>query len=94
MFGLMKVFGGVLVLGRVAAADVAADETLPQMDPSVAHLEALLAAVVARFHFANFLHVWTGCLFVWHESSPNECCSGDVRETLHVSFVYLCGEGI
>ena len=45
MFGLMKVFGGVLIPGRVATADVTADQTFPQVDPGIAHLEAFLAAL-------------------------------------------------
>src|SRR5271154_6189100 len=69
VLGLMEVLGGMLVLGRVAAADVAADEALPQVDPGIAHLEAFLAAFAARFDLANFFYVRTGCLFVWHVSS-------------------------
>src|SRR5205807_9542121 len=37
--------GGVLVLRRVAAADVAALEAEAEVDPGVAHLQAFLAAV-------------------------------------------------
>jgi len=44
MVGGVKVFRGVFVLRGVAAADVAAGETQAQMEPSVAHLEALFAA--------------------------------------------------
>jgi hypothetical protein len=66
MFRLVKVLGGVLVLGRVAAADVAADKTFPQVDPGVAHLEALLAAFAAGPDLTNLFYVRTGCLFVWH----------------------------
>jgi hypothetical protein len=29
VLGLMKVFGGVLILGRMTAADMTADETFP-----------------------------------------------------------------
>jgi len=44
MPGLVKMLGGVLVLGRIAAADVTADETFSQVNPGIAHLKALLAA--------------------------------------------------
>ena len=40
-----KVSGGVLVLRRVAAADVAAHEALPEVYPGVAYLEALLTTL-------------------------------------------------
>ena len=45
MTSVMEMFGGVLVLRRVAAADVAAHEALPKVYPGVAYLEALLAAL-------------------------------------------------
>jgi hypothetical protein len=54
MLSLMKVFGCVLVLGRIAAADVAADEALSQVDPGIARLQAFLAALAARLDVANF----------------------------------------
>jgi len=63
-------FGGVLVLGRVTAADVTADETFPQVDPSVSQLQAFLAAFAAGLDLADFLYVRTGCSFVRHELSP------------------------
>ena len=44
MLRRVVVLGGVLVLGRIAAADMSAGETQTQMHPCVAHLEALLAA--------------------------------------------------
>jgi hypothetical protein len=71
MLSLMKMFGGVLVLGRIAAADVTADEALSQVDPRIAHLQALLAAFAAGLNLANFFYVWTGCLFVWHQLLQN-----------------------
>src|SRR4051795_886313 len=42
--GGMEVLRRVLVLRGIAAADLAAGETQPQMDPGVAHLQALFAA--------------------------------------------------
>jgi hypothetical protein len=62
MLGLMKVLGSVFVLGRVTTADVTADETFPQMDPGIAHLQAFLAAFAAGLDLANFFYVGTGRL--------------------------------
>jgi hypothetical protein len=70
MFGLMEVFGGVLILGRVAAADMTADETFPEVDPGIAHLQALLAAFATGLDLANFFYVGTSCLCVWHVLPP------------------------
>src|SRR4029077_809209 len=70
VLGLMEVFGGVLVLGRVTAANVTADQAFPQMDPGIAHLEALLAAFTARLDLADFRYVRTSCLLVGHLSPP------------------------
>jgi hypothetical protein len=41
----VEVLGSVLVLGVVAAADVAAGQALAQVNPAVSHLEALLASL-------------------------------------------------
>ena len=68
MLGLMEVFGGVFVLRRIAAADVTADQALSQVDPGIAHLEALLTAFAAWLNLANFFYVLTSCLLVWHAS--------------------------
>ena len=54
----VKMFGGVLVLGRVAAADVAAGEAHPQMDPSVSDLQTIFTAARAGFDVADFLQVF------------------------------------
>src|SRR6266478_1657281 len=56
---LMEMFGGVFVLGRVAATDMTATETFPQMDPAIAHLQALLAALATRLHLLDFSQVGT-----------------------------------
>src|SRR5690242_758093 len=53
VLGLMKVFGGMLVLRRVAAANVAALQTETQVYPAVAHLQAFLAAFPTRLYIAN-----------------------------------------
>jgi hypothetical protein len=59
MFRSMKMLGGVLVFGTVAAADVAALLAEPEMDPGVAHFEAFFAAVNFRFNVANLIGVRT-----------------------------------
>jgi hypothetical protein len=54
----VKMFGGVLVLRRIAAADVAAGETHAQMDPRVSDLEAVFTAARTRLDVTNFLQVF------------------------------------
>jgi hypothetical protein len=63
VFGGVEVFRGVLILGRIAATDVAADHAQPQVNPSIAVFQAFftaagfwcyvsnLAGVRAVFHF-------------------------------------------
>src|SRR5579863_8096822 len=50
-------FCRVLVLGRIAAADVAATKAQAQMDPSIAHFQALFAAVRVGLYFVNLIQV-------------------------------------
>jgi hypothetical protein len=45
--GRVKMFGGVLILGIVAAADVPAGEAQSEMDPVVAQLQTFFASVAA-----------------------------------------------
>ena len=58
----------MLVFRAVAASDVAAAEAQPQMDPGVAHFEALFASVAAGLNVANFLGVLAG---LRHGGPPN-----------------------
>ena len=60
MFRRMEVFRGVLVLRRIAAADVAAGHAEPQVDPRVANLQAVFTAVSARRDFANLIKMSAG----------------------------------
>jgi hypothetical protein len=53
----MKMFRGVLVFRAIAAAHVAAAQAEPQMDPSVSHFEAFLAAITAGLHFVDLIQV-------------------------------------
>jgi len=59
MLGLVKVFRGMFVFRRVAATDVTASEAFPQMDPGIAHLQTLLAALAAWFYWPDFSQVGT-----------------------------------
>jgi hypothetical protein len=72
MLSLMKVLGGVFIFRRVTATDVTADETFPQVNPSVAHLQAFFAALAAGLDLADLAYVWTGCLCVCHASLQNK----------------------
>ena len=62
MLRFVKVFGGVLILGRVAATDIAADQAHTQVDPGVAGLRALLTNVLIRFSYFDLIKVRT---FFW-----------------------------
>ena len=55
------VLGGMLAYGRIAAAHVAADETLAQVHPLLADLQALLAPLGARLRLGYWhtFHVFT-----------------------------------
>jgi hypothetical protein len=50
----MEVFRRVLVLGRIAAADVSAGHTEPQMHPCIACFQAIFASMPMRFDIMNF----------------------------------------
>ena len=57
MFGGMEMFRGVLVLGGVAAAHMAAAQTQAQVNPGVTHLQALLAALGLWLHALDLIEV-------------------------------------
>jgi hypothetical protein len=59
VFVRVKVLCRVLVLGGIAAADVPATKTQPQVDPFIAHLQALFAAVGVGFYVLNLIEVGT-----------------------------------
>jgi hypothetical protein len=52
-------FGGVLILGRIATTDVAATKTQAQVNPFIAHLQALFAAIGVGLYFVNLIQVGT-----------------------------------
>jgi hypothetical protein len=53
----VKMFCCVLIFGRIAATDVATRHAQSQMNPGVAHLQALLASVRVRLHVSNLIGV-------------------------------------
>jgi hypothetical protein len=57
--GVMEMLGGVFVFGRVAAADMPAFHAQTQVNPSVAHFKAFLAAFGARRYFVNVTQMST-----------------------------------
>lgn len=59
MRGVMKVLGGVLVFRRIAAANVSALQAQSQVDPTVPHFQALLAAMSAWRDLPDLIKVRT-----------------------------------
>jgi hypothetical protein len=57
MLGRVKMLGRVLILRRIAAPDVAANEAQAQMHPSVAHLQAFLATARVRVHVVDLIEM-------------------------------------
>ena len=57
--GVLEVFVGVAVLGGIAAAHVAADQALAQVDPRISGFQAILAALAAGGNVADFGNVLT-----------------------------------
>jgi hypothetical protein len=51
--GGVKMLCGMFVLRVVATTHLAAGQTFPEVHPGVTHLEALLAAIAARFHVSD-----------------------------------------
>ena len=66
----MEVFRGVLVWGTVTAADVAAYFAQPQMHPTAADLQTVLAPVSAGSYVGDLVYVFAvlhrgGSLILW-----------------------------
>ncbi len=55
----MVMFAGMLVLGRVAAADMPADQADAQVNPGIAHFQTILTAVGAGRHVPNLIDMRT-----------------------------------
>ena len=70
MLSFSEVLAGVPVRRGIAAADVAANLAEAQMDPGIAHPQALLAPVGVRGRVLYLLQVGTGLL---HRLSLHWC---------------------
>ena len=64
----MKMFGGVLVRRRVAAADVATYHAQAQMHPGAADAQTVFTSIGAGRDFFDLIEV---CTFVGHMISPD-----------------------
>jgi hypothetical protein len=68
MLRFVEMLGRVLVLGRVAAANVPATETQTQVNPRIASLRALLTHVFTGF--SDFDLIKVGAFFCHRSSLP------------------------
>jgi len=59
VLGRVKVFGGVFVLRRIAATDVAAGKAQAQVDPGVAHLQTFFASLGMGLYVVDLVEVRT-----------------------------------
>jgi hypothetical protein len=60
MAGGVEVFGGVLVLGLIAAAHVATSQTQAQMYPRIADFQTFFTAIATRSDLADRREMCTG----------------------------------
>jgi hypothetical protein len=69
MIGLLEMFGGVLVLGGIATADMAAFEAEAQVHPCIANAQAILAPIGGGLYVSDLVEMaangWHGrsCVF-------------------------------
>jgi hypothetical protein len=64
MFGAMKVFSSVFVLGRIAAADMATFQAETEMNPEITGFQTLLATLGGvRFNVLNLIKMGA-CLHI------------------------------
>ncbi len=62
VLGGVKMFSRVFVLGRIAAADMAADQADAQMHPAITRIQAIFAALRAWRHLLYLVKMRTfGC---------------------------------
>src|SRR6266446_3659362 len=78
----VKMLGRVLVLGRVAAADVAAAHAQAQVHPGIAHRQALLAALRAGRDGLHALQMLAGHVQLRLGDTIRNSCQG-VRRNWH-----------
>ena len=55
MLGVTKMFGCMLILRRISAADVSANEAQAKMHPLVSRLQAFLATACVRLDILNLV---------------------------------------
>jgi hypothetical protein len=82
VFGSMEMFGGVLVLRRVTAGRVPANETHAQVNPRVAGFDAVFANVLVRFCNLNFFQVRAFCR---HRLPPKKILNFGSSDLSHVT---------
>lgn len=63
--GRVEMFGGMLVLRTIAAADMSTDEADTQMYPGVTNFQAVLAAIGARCDLLYLVEMMTGLCHVF-----------------------------
>jgi hypothetical protein len=69
--GFVEVLGGVLVLGRIAAANVAATEAQAQVNPGIARFHTVLAHMLIGFLDFDLIQVGAFCRHRFlRENSP------------------------
>jgi hypothetical protein len=82
MLRFVEMLGGVLVLGRVATANVPASEAQTQVNPRIAGLGALLTHMFIGFSYLDLIKVGA---FFWHrflltkgilKTSSDKCFAG------------------
>lgn len=74
---MVKMFGGVLVLGGIAASCVSANHAHPQMHPGVAGFDAVLANVLIGGCNFDLIQMFA---FAWHVLSPTVSSSNHELE--------------
>jgi hypothetical protein len=76
MLRFVEMLGRVLVLGRVATANVPASEAQTQVNPSIAGFGTILTHMFIGFSYLDLIKVGA---FFWHRYPPdlaNECFAG------------------
>jgi hypothetical protein len=60
VMGRVKMFGGMLVFGGIAAANMPANQAFAQMHPAIPHLQTFFATFGARLNIVNLIGMDTG----------------------------------
>jgi hypothetical protein len=59
MLGPVKMLGGMLVLRRIATADMPTDQAEAKMNPSISHFQALFATLRVWLDVLDLIQVFT-----------------------------------